>query len=143
MMKDTKSETKQSSLIHQRIRNAGFVSLENQDTERFKYKIELNVSKYFNGKLNSLKAYYNKRIQGLQLQLNKIDSKSIKTDLSLWFAEVCVEGFVMNFIVWALMDWKFTVATMLAWGFLVKQFLSIYWRIKKDGTPSKLFAEHQ
>ena len=134
MMKATKKETKPSSLIHQRIRNASFVPSESHDTEKFKYNIGLKVSKYINKKFIALKAIRNKIINDPKLWLAEVDFKAIRNDVSMWLVESLIEGFVINFVVWALIGWKFNLFTMLAWGFAMKQLLSIYWRLRKDGT---------
>lgn len=137
-MKITKKETKGSSLIHQRIRNASFVPLESHDTKKFKYNLWFKVSKYINDKFIVLKTFCNKIIQKPQLWLQEVDFKAIRDDVSIWLIEASIEGFVINFIVWALMGWKFNLITMLAWGFAIKQLLSIYWRLRKDGTNSTI-----
>ena len=138
MMKAIKKETKQSSLIHQRIRNASFVPLESHDTEKFKYNIRFKVSKYFNDKFIRLKTLCNKIIQKPQLWTKDIDFKAMRDDSSMWLVEALIEGFVINFIVWALIGWKFSLLTMLAWGFAIKQLLSIYWRLRKHGSNSTI-----
>ena len=138
MMKATKKEIKQSSLIHQRIRTASFVPLESHDTEKFKYNLRFKVSKYFNKRFIALKTVCNKIIQRSQLWMQKVDFKAIKSDLLMWLVEALIEGFVINFIVWALMGWKFNLVTMLAWGFAMKQLLSIYGRLRKNGANSTI-----
>jgi len=125
-------------LIHQRIRNASFVPLESHDTEKFKYNLRFRVSKYINKKFIALKTIRNKIRSKLRLGLAEVDFKAIKSDLSKWLVEALIEGFVVNFVVWALMGWKFNLVTMLAWGFAVKQLLSIYWRLRKNGADSTI-----
>ena len=138
MMEPIKKETKQSSLIHQKIRNASFVPLESQDTKRFKYNLRFKVNKYINDKFIVFKTICNKIIQKPNLWISKVDFKAIRNDVSLWLVESLIEGFVVNYIVWALLDWRFNLLTMFAWGFAVKQLLSIYWRFKKDGTHATI-----
>jgi hypothetical protein len=137
-MKPIKEEIKQSSSIHQKIRNASFVPLESQDTEKFKYNPGLKISKYFNDKLIALKRSCNKIIQKPRLWLQEVDFIAIRNDVSAWFVEALIEGFIINFIVWALMGWKFSILTMIGWGFATKQLLSIYWRLRKDGANSTI-----
>jgi len=140
-MKAIKKEIKQNSLIHQRIRNASFVPLESHDTEKFKYNLGFKISKYINDRFIALKTICNKIIQKQRLWAQKVDFKAIKNDVSIWLIEALIEGFVINFVVWVLLDWKFNLITMLAWGFAIKQLLSIYWRLKKDGTNSTIFKK--
>lgn len=133
-MKATKKQGMQSSLIHQRIRKASFVSLESHDIERFKYNLRFKSSEYINNKLITLKKFCNKIIQKVQLWTQNVSFKAIRNDVSTWLVEAFIEGFIVNFIVWALIGWKFNLLTMLAWGFAIKQLLSIYWRLRKNGT---------
>jgi len=137
-MKAIKKEIKQSSLIHQRIRNASFVPLESHDTEKFKYNIWLKVSKYINDKFVVLRTTCNKIIQKPSLWVQEVDFKAIRNDTSMWVVEALIEGFVINFVVWALIGWEFNLITMLAWGFALKQSLSIYRRITKDGSNTTI-----
>ena len=142
-MKAIKKETKQSSSIHQRIRNASFVPLESSDTERLKYNIRFRVSKYINKKFLVLKTICNRVIQKPQLWVQEVDFKAMREDLSTWIINALIEGFIINFIVWALIGWKFNLVTMLAWGFATKQLLSIYWRLRRDGTDSTIFKKNK
>jgi len=143
-MKAIKKEIKQSSLIHQKIRTAAFVPSESQDTEKFKYNLGFRVSKYINKRLIALKTTCNKIIQKPQLWMHGIYFIAMIKDVSLWSLEALVEGFVINFIMWALLGWDFTLITMLAWGFVIKQLLSIYWRLrKKDGSISAISKENK
>jgi len=137
-MKATKKETKQSSLIHQRIRKASFVPLESHSTEKFKYNPLFKVSKYINDKFVVLKTTCKKIINKPRLWTKEVDFKAIRDDTSMWVVEALIEGFVINFIVWALMGLKFNLLTMLAWGFAIKQLLSIYWRLRKDGSNTTI-----
>ncbi len=138
MMKVIGKEVKQSSLIHQRNKNASFVPLGSHDTEKFKYHVIHRVNKYFNDKFIVLRTTCNKIIQKPQLWLQEVDFKAIKKDILLWLIETLIEGFIINFIVWALIGWNFNLITMLAWGFAVKQSLSIYWRLKQNGPSTTI-----
>jgi len=140
-MEATKKEIKQNSLIHQRIRKASFVPLESHDTEKFKYNLQFKISKYINDKFIVLKTTCNKILQKPQLWVQEIDFIAIRNDTSMWVTEALIEGFVINFVVWALMGWKFSLLTMLAWGFAIKQLLSIYWRLRKDGSNTTIFKK--
>lgn len=137
-MKAIKKMLRQSSLIHQKIRGASFVSLESHDTEKFKYNPRFKINKYINEKFLALKRGCNKILHKPLLWVDEVDFKAIKYDVSTWLIEALIEGFVINFIVWALIGWKFNLITMLAWGFAMKQLLSIYWRLRKDGTNSTI-----
>ena len=133
-----KKKVKQHLLIHQRIRNASFVPLESQDTQKFKYNIDLGLIRYINDRFIALKTGCNRLIQKQMLWVVKIDFKAIKKDLSIWLIEAFIEGFVVNFVVWALIGWRFNLFTVLAWGFAIKQLLSIYWRLRKNGSNATI-----
>ena len=137
-MKDIRSETKPSSLIHQRIRNASFVPLESHDAEKFKYNLRFRIGKYFNEKFIVFKTICNKIIQKPRLWTKDVDFRAIRDDVSMWSVEAVIEGFLINFAVWALIGWRFNLLTMLAWGFAVKQLLSIYWRLRHNGSNSTI-----
>ncbi len=142
MMKDTNKEIKQSSLIHQKIRKASFVPLESQDTEKFKYNLRFNLNRYFNKKLIALKRGCNRILQKPRLWFQQVDFVAVRKDISVWLFEATIEGVIINFSVWALLDWKFNFITVMAWGFAVKQILSIYWRLRKDGSDTTIFKKN-
>ena len=137
-MKAIKKETKQNLLIHQKIRGASFVPLESEDTKKFKYSFWFSVNKYINKKFIALKTPFNKIFSKLRLWTQEIDFKAIRNDSSIWLIESLIEGFIINFVVWSLIGWKFNLLTMLAWGFATKQLLSIYWRLRKNGANSTI-----
>ena len=142
-MKAIKREARQSSLVHQKIREASFVPIESQDTETFKYNIGFKSIKYINDKFIVLKTICNKIIQKPRLWLDKINFKAVINDTTTWFIEAIIEGFLINFSFWALIGWKFNLITILAWGIAIKYLLGIYWRLKKNGSPSTVFKEHE
>ena len=133
MMKATKKETKPISSIHQRNRKSSFVPIESQFTKKFKYNLRLNWSKYFSKKFAVCRSICNKIIQTPQRWLKEIDFKAIRNDTSLWLFEASLEGFLINYVMWALVGWKLNFITVLAWGFAVKQLLSINERLKNNG----------
>ena len=139
--KEKNQNQQQSSLILQKIRKAEFVTTESGITEKLKYNLRLKVNEYFGGKLTTLKNILNKFVQKNKLWMDKIDFIAIRNALALWFGEAIIEGFVVNFVVWTLIGWSFNWATIIGWGFAVKQSLSIYWRLKKNGPITKLSEE--
>jgi len=133
-----KKEKRQSSLIHQKIRKASFVPVEQQNTKKFKYIFLLKGSKNFKENFIVIKTFYNKIVQTTARWLRGVDFKAIGRDVSSWTIEALIEGFVINFVVWALIGLKFSLITMLAWGFAIKYSLNIYERIKKDGSNTTI-----
>lgn len=122
--------------------NARAVLLEDDNTQRFKYKFPLRLSKYNNEKLIALKNTC-KKIKGIiKLQTDKFDFKAAGSATMIWLMNAFIEGIIVNFAVWGLLGWRFNFITIMAWGFAVKQSLDLYWRLKINGTPTKLPEKH-
>jgi len=116
---------------------ASFVSVK-KNTDRFKYNFTLTTCRYINGKLIALKQTINKINSIVQLKLNKFDFKAAFGAASGWIINAFIEGLIINFSVWGLLGWKFNFITIMAWGFATKQLLDLYWRLKINGTTTKL-----
>lgn len=122
---------------------AGFVPSESDNTKRFKYNFLLRHSKYTNERFTALKNTCKKIKEMVQLKLDKFDFKAASSATMLWLINAFVEGFIVNFSVWGLLGWKFNFITIMAWGFVVKQSLDLYWRLKINGTTTKLPEKHE
>ena len=120
------------------MRNASFVPLESQENDKFKYYHALKIKKYLNDRLIVLQTILNKIIQKPALWTRNVDFRKVRNDTALWSLEALIEGVLINFAVWALLGWKFNLITVMAWGIAIKQLLSVYWRLKKDGTPTTI-----
>ena len=142
-MKGTKGRKKRQEPLNQtNKRNAGAVHWESENTQRFKYKFLLRLSEYSNKKFIALK-HTCKKIKGMvQLKLDKFDFKAASTATMIWLMNAFVEGIIVNFAVWGLLGWRFNFITIMAWGFAVKQSLDLYWRLKINGTTTKLPEKH-
>ncbi len=144
MMKHIKKEKKKQSLsTHQKIRGAGFVSTEEENTQTFKYNSLFSPSRYVNEKFIALKNTCNKTKQTIQLKLNKFDFVLAGSATSVWLINAFIEGFIVNFSVWGLLGWRFNFITIMAWGFVVKNLLGLYWRLKTNGADTKLPQKHE
>ena len=111
-------------------------------TDNFKYKFPLRLSKYTNEKLIALKNTC-KKIRGMvQLKLDKFDFNAAGIAMMIWLMNAFVEGLVVNFVVWGLLGWKFNIITIMAYGMAVKYSLDLYWRLKINGTNTKLPQKH-
>jgi len=111
-------------------------------TDNFKYKFPLTLSKYTNEKLIALKNTC-KKIRGMvQLKLDKFDFNAAGIAMMIWLMNAFVEGLVVNFVVWGLLGWKFNIITIMAYGMAVKYSLDLYWRLKINGTNTKLPQKH-
>jgi len=142
-MKDTIRVKKQLEQLNQtNKRNAGAVPYESENTQRFKYKFPLRLSKYINERLIALKNTCIKIKGMVQLKLDKFDFKAAGIATMIWLMNAFVEGLIVNFAVWGLLGWRFNFITIMAWGFAVKQSLDLYWRLKINGTTTKLPEKH-
>ena len=142
-MKDTIRVKKQLEQLNQtNKRNAGAVPYESENTQRFKYKFPLRLSKYINERLIALKNTCIKIKGRVQLKLDKFDFKAAGIVTMIWLMNAFVEGLIVNFAVWGLLGWRFNFITIMAWGFAVKQSLDLYWRLKINGTTTKLPEKH-
>ena len=142
-MKDTIRVKKQLEQLNQtNKRNAGAVPYESENTQRFKYKFPLRLSKYINEILIALKNTCIKIKGRVQLKLDKFDFKAAGIATMIWLMNAFVEGLIVNFAVWGLLGWRFNFITIMAWGFAVKQSLDLYWRLKINGTTTKLPEKH-
>ena len=142
-MKDIIRVKKQLEQLNQtNKRNAGAVPYESENTQRFKYKFPLKLSKYINERFIALKNTCRKIKGMVQLKLDKFDFKAASTATMIWLMNAFVEGIIVNFAVWGLLGWRFNFITIMAWGFAVKQSLDLYWRLKINGTTTKLPEKH-
>lgn len=139
----TKRKNKQNSLNQTNKSGAAFVSVMDGNTKRFKYNFQLRLSKYNNEKFIALKNSCKKIKEVVQLKLDKFDFKAASSASAIWLMNAFVEGLIVNFSVWGLLGWKFNFITIMAWGFVVKQSLDLYWRLKRNGTTTKLPEKHQ
>jgi len=122
--------------------NAGFVSLDSDNSERFKYKIPLRLSKYNSDAFTAIKNTCNKIKGVIKLKLDRIDFKKASSATTVWLLNAFVEGLIVNFAVWGLLGWRFNFITIMAWGFAITQLLDLYWRLKINGTNTKLSEKH-
>ncbi len=112
---------------------AGFVPLDSQKCKEFKYVVLGNISNYLKKQKPVWRTRYNKLIQTPQLWLSEIEWNKVKKDGGLWLLEAAIEGFTANFATHYLAGVPFTIPTILAHGFAIKQGLNIYWRLKQNG----------
>lgn len=143
MMRAIRRKPKQSSLLHQKIRKAAFVPLKPEKNERLKYRLSLLGSENAKRKLRQFKALFVKITQVTDLLLKKIDWVKIRNDATAWMVEAIIEGAGANFVTHYLLGWPFTVPTMLAHGFAIKQGLSIIRRIRQNGTNNSIPKKDQ
>ena len=127
-----------SAKINQEIRKAEFVPMESQNIKIFKYRNLQRISKVLSPKLANLKRCINTTVQKVTRWNEKIDWSRITKGTVVWLAEAAIEGVTANFATHFLFHIEFNPMTVMAHGFAIKQGLDIYWRLKKDGSTSKL-----
>jgi len=93
-------------------------------------------------KIGELRANIKRRLNTIyqrpRLWLADIDWIAVRRDATQWILEAAIEGFIINFAFHFIIGVEFTAFTMLAYGFAVKQGLSIYWRMRRDGSNTEL-----
>ena len=138
MMKDIKKEVRQSSLIHDKIRNSGFVPYGSNIVESFKNHRIYSLTEKIKPKLQNFKRSFNSITEKPRLWFSFIDGKEVKKDLLPWFFEVIIEGIVANWWTHKIFGLDFGVGMIIAHGFLIKQGLDIYQRLMKHGNYTKI-----
>jgi len=133
MMKIMTQEIKHNSSMYK----AEFVAYD-EDVETFKYK-KLHKFKHIleNIKLN-IKRKINSLIQKQKLWIDEIDWGAVRRDGTLWMVEAGIEGLIINFVTYFLLAADFNLFTVFAYGFAVKETLSIYWRMRNNGAIAEL-----
>ncbi len=138
-----KGEKQSSSRLHQNIRKAAFVPLGTEKREINKY-FELHIiSVTLNKLLTKLRTYFN-RIKGRAiLWVSGRDLHGMWLAAIYWLANAIIEGSIANFVTHYLLGWVFNPLTILAHGFAINQGISIYWRLKKDGSNSTISTKNK
>lgn len=134
MEQNINEKEKPSLLINRHQKKATFVNLELRDTESFKNYKHVVTKKYISNKFIKIKTLYNTVVQGSRLKLQKVDITRIKRDVAIWCSEAFIEGAIINFSLWALFEIKMSLWTIFGFGFLIKELLSLYWRLNTHGT---------
>lgn len=137
-MNHIKEGIKRLSSNKRRKSKAAFVSLEESENDKFKYKYLYPISNYTSGKITQLRDKGIRFIQGIQLQASKVDWIVLRNDLGQWSFEVSVEGFTANFATHFLFGIPFTPWTILAHGIVIQQGVNLYWRLRNNGEHTKI-----
>lgn len=128
-MKKGNLKVKQNLLQKIRESKASFVPTNEPQTKRFKY---------FSNVFGNIKRSANKLIQTPKLWILKIDWKQVRNDVTIFIVESFIEGLTLSYVTHKLLGWEFNLGMILAHGFLIKQGLDIWQRLKKDGPISKI-----
>lgn len=135
MMKSTENTIKQN--LSKKKNKAAFVEVNYPNTHNFKYLLRHKLSIYWNSISLNSKRNLNNVIQRCKLELTKIEFRLVIVSFLEWIIDVVTEGFLINFIMCHLFGYSMTGTTIIAYGLIVTQSTSIYWRFK-HGTVSKI-----
>lgn len=127
-----------SSRMHQGIRRAEFVPLESSDGKSFKYNVRHRLNKRLSESLIGLKRRVNTFVQKPRLWASQVDWGAVRKESVEWLIEAAVEGLPANFATHYLLGWGFSPMTVLAHGIAIKQGISIYWRLRRDGSAREI-----
>ena len=131
----------QDSLINQKIRGAAFLPVSSGRSKTFKYKLSLYISKKFDKKIQKIRKTANTALSIAKKALSVFKWRNILYGVSVWCAEVFIEGITANFATSQLLGLDFNPAMIIAHGIVIKQGIDIYHRLRKNnGEPSKLHA---
>lgn len=142
MMKHTKKEAKQNLLINEKIRKAKFVTYKSRKLESFKSMNLVKIVSKIKSKFQNLKRIFNSFVGKHSLWFSNVNWIGLRNDSFFWFFEVVIEGTIANWWTHKLFGLKFDVEMIIAHGFLIKQGLDLYWRLRKDGANSKLLTKN-
>lgn len=137
-MKSIRKETKQSLLLHHKIRKACFVPINDEKNKRFKYfgvyVLQLEVDKV----IQNTKRFVMSIGARTLLLLKKVEWGTLFSDAFIWLVEAFIEGFILNYSTHFLFGLKFNIWFIFAHGFLIKQGISIYKRLIINGSTPKI-----
>lgn len=139
MMKSIKKEKNQQGLsVNENIRRARFVPQGEQKSKTFKYFLNFLFVLSPRKTIAHVKRKINSIIQKIGLWIKKVDWEKLRGDVSLWFTEAILEGLTANFVTHYLFGVELNLFTILAHGILIKQGISIWWRLRLNGSDAKI-----
>ena len=141
-MVELEKKQKQSLSVHDKIRKAAFVDIKNEDGKNRDSFINKRNHR-INRKILGVKRRVNSIQQKFRLWVSFVDWSNVKTDILKWGVRVIIEGFTANFATHYLLGIEFNFMTMVAHGFAINQLVSIYWRLRRNGTDSKISEKNK
>ena len=142
-MKSINEKIRSSSSINQKIRKANFIPYEVRDSETFKYKVVHKLKQKLRETYVAFKRNVNTILQKPLRWAAEVDWKLVKADSVEWCITVVVEGFTANVATHFLFGVPFNFGTIVAHGIAINQGISIYWRLRKDGSTNKIPTKNQ
>lgn len=116
----------------------GFVHIDNSNLESFKNKRSYSIIKKIQPRLQNAKRFFKSILEKPRLWTNDIDWKENSKLILQWFVEVLIEGVMANWSSHKLLGLEFGIGMIIAHGFLIKQILDLYRRLKNNGETAKL-----
>jgi len=138
MKKQGKENQHHSSSLHENIRKAKFVPIEEGKKDSDKYDFHYRIKCFSSKAMLSWKRRINSFKQRPRLWASEVDWEIVWGDSVIWIVEASVEGLTANFATHFLIGLPFTPMTLLAHGIVIKQGLSVYRRMKLYGGDSKI-----
>lgn len=120
----------------------GFVQASKSDLESFKSRLIHSSTKKIPSISLDHKRIFNSIMEKPRLWASKIDWGTTTKLFALWIGEVLIEGAMANWSTHKLLGLEFGLGMIIAHGFLIKQTLDLYWRLKKHGGPERLIAKN-
>ena len=133
MKKVWNKQQKPSSSLHENIRKARFVNVEKEGT--FKYKLKQEINRYRKMSRLDVKRFLMSLIHKPSLWAQRIYWDQVKSELFNWGIEAFIEGLLFNYVTFVLLGADFNIATIFAYGIIIKQGLSVYWRLRNGTSP--------
>ena len=113
---------------------ASFVQTGNEKRKIFKLQLPIGLKNrfisYFNFVKNSCLGF-----------VSSVNWNLIVKDSVVWFCEAIIEGFIINFSLFILLDFKMTFWSVIAYGFVVKEILDLIYRVRHNGSTSAIRDE--
>lgn len=113
---------------------------EQAQTESFKYKIIHSynkISSYFSNLFQKCRRIVNIFSEAFRKFLKQINFGKAFQDFIVWFFEVLIEGLIINFALHYIFGLKFSPFTILAYGIIIYEIISIVQRLKERNGPTK------
>lgn len=73
--------------------------------------------------------------------LSRIAFSKLIGDFTVWLAEALIEGLTANIATSVLLGWDFNFLMVLAHGISIKQTISFYWSLRKDGATTTILKQ--
>jgi len=108
---------------------ARFVTMREQRIERFIYKFQYSIKKFVNFRLNTIR-FFNSIVGKIVRLIVKVSWKSLFLDGLKWFVEGVLEGLIINYITFVLLNDSINIKKIIAYGFLAKYVIYFYNKLK-------------